>query len=94
MGARSLGKEAMMRIILLSQPWLVVLAVLLADSTAAMAHDPLALWNDGSAKAAILEFVGAVTEKGTLDKALDQADAKGWMIVDMKNDWKSVFSPR
>jgi hypothetical protein len=28
---------------------------------------------------------------GTLDKALDQADANGWIIVDMKNDWKSVF---
>ncbi len=28
---------------------------------------------------------------GTLDKALDQADANGWIIVDMKNDWKTVF---
>jgi phosphoserine phosphatase len=28
---------------------------------------------------------------GTLDKALDQAHAKGWIIVDMKNDWKTVF---
>lgn len=28
---------------------------------------------------------------GTLDKALDQADANGWIIVDMKKDWKSVF---
>ncbi len=28
---------------------------------------------------------------GVLDKALDQANAKGWIIVDMKNDWKSVF---
>ena len=28
---------------------------------------------------------------GTLDKALDQADAKGWIIVDMKNDWSQVF---
>jgi hypothetical protein len=31
---------------------------------------------------------------GTLDKALDQADAKGWIIVDMKNDWKAMFAPR
>ena len=29
---------------------------------------------------------------GTLDKALDQADANGWIIVDMKKDWKTVFS--
>jgi phosphoserine phosphatase len=28
---------------------------------------------------------------GTLDKALDQADAKGWIIVDMKNDWKTIL---
>jgi phosphoserine phosphatase len=28
---------------------------------------------------------------GTLDKALDQADANGWIIVDMKSDWKTVF---
>jgi phosphoglycolate phosphatase-like HAD superfamily hydrolase len=29
---------------------------------------------------------------GVLDKALDQADAKGWIIVDMKDDWKRVFA--
>jgi phosphoserine phosphatase len=28
---------------------------------------------------------------GTLDKALDRADAMGWIIVDMKKDWKTVF---
>jgi phosphoglycolate phosphatase-like HAD superfamily hydrolase len=28
---------------------------------------------------------------GKLDKALDQADARGWIIVDMKNDWKTIF---
>ena len=28
---------------------------------------------------------------GRLDKALDEAQAKGWTIVDMKNDWKVVF---
>jgi len=28
---------------------------------------------------------------GTLDKALDQADASGWIIVDMKKDWGKVF---
>jgi phosphoglycolate phosphatase-like HAD superfamily hydrolase len=28
---------------------------------------------------------------GRLDKALDEAKAKGWTIVDMKNDWKTVF---
>jgi phosphoglycolate phosphatase-like HAD superfamily hydrolase len=28
---------------------------------------------------------------GKLDKALDEANARGWTIVDMKNDWKVVF---
>jgi hypothetical protein len=28
---------------------------------------------------------------GTLDKALDQAAANGWIIVDMKADWARVF---
>jgi phosphoglycolate phosphatase-like HAD superfamily hydrolase len=29
---------------------------------------------------------------GKLDKALDEATAKGWTIVDMKRDWKKVFA--
>jgi hypothetical protein len=28
---------------------------------------------------------------GKLDKALDEAEAKGWTVVDMKQDWKTVF---
>ena len=28
---------------------------------------------------------------GSLDKALDEANAKGWTVVDMKNDWRVVF---
>jgi phosphoglycolate phosphatase-like HAD superfamily hydrolase len=28
---------------------------------------------------------------GKLDKALDEATAKGWTIVDMKRDWKVIF---
>ena len=31
---------------------------------------------------------------GTLDKALDQADANGWIIVDMKKDWQTIFPPK
>ncbi len=30
---------------------------------------------------------------GKLDKALDEAVAKGWTVVDMKNDWKTIFPP-
>lgn len=28
---------------------------------------------------------------GRLDKALDEAEQKGWTVVDMKTDWKHVF---
>ena len=28
---------------------------------------------------------------GRLDKALDEAKAKGWTVVDMKEDWKRIF---
>jgi phosphoglycolate phosphatase-like HAD superfamily hydrolase len=29
---------------------------------------------------------------GKLDKALDEAQAKGWTIVNMKDDWKQIFA--
>ena len=28
---------------------------------------------------------------GQLDKALDEARAKGWTLVDMKHDWRAVY---
>jgi phosphoglycolate phosphatase-like HAD superfamily hydrolase len=28
---------------------------------------------------------------GKLDKALDEATARGWIVVDMKADWRSIF---
>ena len=28
---------------------------------------------------------------GRLDKALDEANARGWTVVDMKKDWKRIF---
>jgi len=30
---------------------------------------------------------------GRLDKGLDEAKAKGWTIVSMKDDWKTIFPP-
>ncbi|HEY2895447.1 MAG TPA: HAD family hydrolase [Pirellulales bacterium] len=30
---------------------------------------------------------------GTLDVALDQAPERGWVVVDMKSDWKTIFPP-
>jgi hypothetical protein len=31
------------------------------------------------------------SKMGKLDKALDEAPSKGWVVVDMKEDWKTVF---
>jgi phosphoserine phosphatase len=31
---------------------------------------------------------------GRLDKALDMAQKKGWTVVDMKNDWTTIFTPK
>jgi hypothetical protein len=28
---------------------------------------------------------------GKLDRGLDEAAAKGWTVVDMKQDWKRIF---
>ena len=30
---------------------------------------------------------------GRLDAGLDEARAKGWTVVDMKNDWRRVYPP-
>jgi phosphoglycolate phosphatase-like HAD superfamily hydrolase len=31
---------------------------------------------------------------GRLDKGLDEANAKGWTVVSIKDDWKTIFPPR
>ena len=31
---------------------------------------------------------------GRLDKALDMAPEKGWVVVDMKKEWKEIFLPK
>ena len=30
---------------------------------------------------------------GKLDKALDEATQRGWTVVSMKDDWKTIFPP-
>jgi hypothetical protein len=50
----------------------------------------------------ILHHAGAERERaynrkssvGHLDKALDEAQAKGWTLVDMKSDWKTTYPPK
>jgi hypothetical protein len=34
---------------------------------------------------------GRKSKIGTLDKAWDEATAKGWTIVDVKKDWKVIY---
>jgi hypothetical protein len=34
-----------------------------------------------------------VTPLGRLEKGLVEAKAKGWTVVDMKQDWKVIFPP-
>lgn len=31
------------------------------------------------------------SDVGRLDKALDQAPQRGWILIDMKNDWRTMF---
>jgi phosphoglycolate phosphatase-like HAD superfamily hydrolase len=33
------------------------------------------------------------SDVGRLDKVLDEANAKGWTVVDMKRDWNVIFPP-
>jgi len=54
---------------------------------------------NGARVAGIVHHTDAVREYaydrqspiGKLDKALDEGRAKGWTIVDMKNDWRVIF---
>ena len=39
----------------------------------------------------VREYAYDVSPLGTLDKALAEAEAKGWTVVDMKQDWKCVY---
>ncbi|MDR8397794.1 hypothetical protein NE850_15715 [Paraburkholderia sp. USG1] len=65
---------------------------------------PMLEWTsagDGPRLAALVHHTDAEREyqydraskSGKLDKALDEAAAKGWLVVDMKDDWKTVFKP-
>ncbi|AJZ58177.1 haloacid dehalogenase-like hydrolase family protein [Paraburkholderia fungorum] len=63
---------------------------------------PMLEWTaagDGPRLAALLHHTDGEREyaydrsakSGKLDKGLDEAGAKGWLVVDMKDDWKTVF---
>jgi phosphoserine phosphatase len=65
---------------------------------------PMLEWTsagDGPRLAALVHHTDAEREyaydraakSGKLDKGLDEAGAKGWLVVDMKEDWRTVFKP-
>jgi hypothetical protein len=60
---------------------------LCAVTGAAALAQPLPSWNEGPAKARILAFVQAVTDKSGKDF---DANAKGPTVVGMKTDWKRI----
>ena len=37
------------------------------------------------------EWAYNVTPLGRLEKGLDEANANGWTVVDMKTDWKVIY---
>ena len=37
------------------------------------------------------EWAYDVSPLGKLEKGLEEASAKGWTVVDMKNDWKVIY---
>jgi hypothetical protein len=39
----------------------------------------------------VREYAYEVSPLGTLDKALSEAEAQGWTVVDMKQDWKRIY---
>jgi hypothetical protein len=39
----------------------------------------------------VREYAYKVSALGTLDQALKEATAKGWTVVDMKNDWNRIY---
>jgi hypothetical protein len=40
---------------------------------------------------AVREYAYDVSSMGKLEVALTEANAKGWTVVDMKNDWKRIY---
>ena len=73
----------------------ISLCVVLAAWTILASAQPLPSWNEGEAKARIVTFVQAVTDRKSKDYVAPVervAKAKGWIVVSMKSDWKKIFS--
>jgi hypothetical protein len=75
---------------------------------AASAADPLPSWNDTAQKKAIVAFVPACVAPNSCNtgfsppastaphaaRCLDEAPRRGWTVVSMKDDWKTIFPDR
>jgi hypothetical protein len=86
---------------------LLISCLAFALTPRARADEPLASWNDGLAKRAIVNgpYLCLIVHQdarrewaydhpstiGQLDKGLTVAHQRGWTVVDMKNDWKRIF---
>jgi hypothetical protein len=54
--------------------------------------DPLPSWNDTAHDDSEREWAyDRKSQIGKLDKTWDEAVAKGWTVVSMKDDWKTIF---
>ncbi len=61
----------------------LLLGLVSMPSASLHAEDLLPSWNPGPAKEAIVSFVY---------KAWDEAKERGWTVVSMKQDWKTVYA--
>ena len=41
--------------------------------------------------ARVSHFRNPAEQRRHLDKGLDEADQKGWLVVDMARDWKVIY---
>jgi hypothetical protein len=66
------------------------------------APDPLPSCNRGAVKTRIVSFVddkegrpiGIYQAIGKLERGLDAAGARGWSLISVENDWKTVYTPQ
>jgi hypothetical protein len=66
-----------------------VVLVCVSYTNLAVTAEPLTSWNDTDAKR---EWAyDRKSHVGKLDKALTEATANNWTVVDMKKDWKRVY---
>ena len=66
------------------------LVMVFAVAAVAQTADPLPSWNEGKSKQEIIKFVKDVTTTGSAH-FVPVAESRGWIVVDMKRDWKVIY---